>query len=65
MDCDLYGPGVTYEFVIGPANTTGSYPSLPINAKSEFTLRCTEPVSLVTFTAIPEIVETQGVIEEI
>jgi hypothetical protein len=65
MNCSVYGPGtgpVTFDPSIGGA--TGSVVSQPINAKSEYTLSCTEPITDTTFTDTV-IVETQGKIEEV
>ena len=62
MNCRLYGPGINDTFTLASFN--GSRFTNPINAKSEFTLVCTEPVSSVSFTR-SVIVETAGEIEEI
>ena len=63
MSCSVFGPGITtVNFDPSINGATGSKPSEPIKAKSEFTLSCV--VAGTTFTDSVTI-ETQGVIEEI
>jgi hypothetical protein len=60
MNCRVYGPGID----VNPSGVTGNRTTAPINAKSEYTFTCTEPVTGTTFTD-RVVVETQGSIEEI
>jgi hypothetical protein len=65
MNCSVFGPSfgpINFDPSVSGAND--SRPSQPINAKSEFTLRCIEPITNTTFTTIA-VVETVGQIEEI
>lgn len=65
MNCIVAGPGIapiTFDPHISGA--TGSQQSAPLNAKSEFTLRCVEPITNTTFTD-SVVIETTGKIEEI
>ncbi len=65
MNCSVFGPGVgPIDFNPSVAGPSGDTLSQPITAKSEFTLRCTEPITNTSFsdTATVEIV---GRIEEI
>ena len=62
MNCRLYGPGINDTFTLASFN--GSRFTNPINAKSEFTLRCVEPITTTAFTKTV-IVETTGEIQEI
>ena len=63
MSCRVFGPGITtVNFDPSINGATGSKPSEPIKAKSEFTISCM--VAGTTFTD-SVIIETQGVIEEI
>jgi hypothetical protein len=67
MDCTMTGPTLS----IPPWNpsltappTTGTATAGPINAKSEFTLQCTEPLTSTVYTERVS-VETTGQVEEI
>jgi hypothetical protein len=66
MNCSVFGPGInpTINFNPSVAGPTGTRQSAPINAKSEFTLRCTEPTTNTTWTDIAT-VEIVGSLEEI
>jgi hypothetical protein len=60
MTCRVYGPGVD----VNPSGHSGTRATAPINAKSEYTFTCVEPVTNTTFTD-RVVVETQGEVEEI
>lgn len=60
MNCRVYGPGVD----VNPSGVSGNRVTAPINAKSEYTFTCTEPITGTTFTD-RVMVETQGSMEEI
>jgi hypothetical protein len=65
LNCSVFGPAMTTRNFNPITNgATGSTSAGPITAKSEYTLRCVEPVSGAVFTDTAT-VETQGVIEEI
>jgi CARDB len=60
MNCRLYGSGID----VNPSGTSGSKVTNGITAKSEFTLRCVEPITSTVFTK-SVVVETTGDIQEI
>lgn len=59
MNCIVFGPGVN----ISPSPRNGTQLTQGINAKSEFTYSCTEPITGTTFSDSVT-VETTGTIEE-
>ena len=60
MNCRLFGPGLNVVL----SGTSGVQSTNGITAKSEFTLRCVEPITTTAFTKTV-IVETTGEIQEI
>ncbi len=65
MNCSVFGPGVSpINFDPSVTGPSGDTLSQPITAMSEFTLRCTEPITNTTFTDTAT-VEIVGTLEEI
>jgi hypothetical protein len=66
MNCSVLGPGIAPAIAFDPSVTgpTGTRVSQPITAKSEFTLRCFEPITGTTWTDIAT-VGIVGSLEEI
>ncbi len=65
MTCDVLGPGISVP-TFDPSTATGptgNTATAPITAKSEYTLRCVEPVTGTVFTDT-KTVESLGEIEE-
>ena len=60
MDCIVQGPGVD----VDPASVPGSANNVTIDAKSEYVIECTEPLSGAVFTDSVS-VEVTGSLEEI
>ncbi len=65
-DCVVFGPGIAPPITFNPSSDgdAGARDSAPINAKSVFTLQCTEPVYGTVYSDSVS-VETTGGIEEI
>jgi len=70
IDCELTGPVLNYP-TYGPVTFTtiseaiGIRQAGPINAQSNYQLRCTEPTMPYTFPPVGIVVETVGSVEEI
>ncbi len=65
FDCSVFGPNFgPFDFVPSIDGSTGSEPSAPINAKSQFTILCVDPPYGTRYMS-STIVETTGTMEEL